>query len=1387
MKKKKQVIIVMLIFSLILSIMPVNGITVNAATRSSTISTQKNLNSVLKKKQTKVINVKTKKKTSFRTKAKRYREKTLNIKGAKITFKNNSVFKRINIKDVRSFIENGSGNILNVTDMKAIIEIGKKAKNTKIYFDKKDAQISLKVNGTVSAVELKKATKLNVAGKPKKTVGIVNYGEGSVLNVNVASDVNITLQKSANVVIGKNVTKAVVVLEEGSISRIVNNSLNSITVMRNGNVPIEVKSGASQVFDGKENASKPEKEIVPIEAFTISFETNGGSGVPNQTVEKGKNIIKPVDPVWDGFVFKGWYYDQSLKHPYDFNSAVSDNLTLYSKWRVEDDSDTDHTVTFVLNDGSEGAYEQQSVKNNHCASRPENNPTREGYQFKGWYDDATLTSEYDFSSPVINDITIYAKWGNPDNENGLYDSQSGGGTTYSVSSLNIADNELEAVVNANESCILVVGFYNSDGYFEENKQWNVDTAEQYGSMAVRTPDYCELTKISMEINSEIDLPEYYIVAASLYDSDTSEELCEKYICADYTEEYEAFNKLTINDFSGEKILNFDNNTDDNFGVLVDGIIEINCLDNCNILSKETTDVVGRDGEQIQQDTYIFAAPTPSVISLQVGDIVLIKEKGQAKYLLKIAEKSMDSESRVLITESLDTDLTDFYNVLKVNMNVTEEPESGLQAKTQAEVIDAEVSGSVALSASPEWKISEHAKLTGELKGTAKLTVTIKYDAKLFRKDYFECSVKSNLTGTFKVKLEGKLDNSKKVDKALKGVKVPIPTPIVGFDAYTAVTFPTEVSFSGAVSVTVKFDMNNGFTYNTNSGRQDVDKKSYSIDFKSEAKFEVVTGPKFQIGVTFIKDKLDGSIAAQCGAKITAELAVTQDDEIAANVDSKHACYACLTGKAKWFAKVSVKLKYKIIKDVLEGTAFDLTVIEIEGNLNPGGLHPGAFYLSLANGKDSIFGDNFKFGWGNCPNKKYRTIIETFDENDSKISNVSLTIVKQNGDVVKSGNSELKTYLYDGVYRVSGTINNQPVTTSFIINEGPKTVKLSQKSTAETKITGNVKDASTGNWIDEAIIQFKKGEMTIATTKSDSNGSFETVLPADSYEIVISKEGYVSVTTNQTIVENETKYMGVVELIPGNKNDQGGFSGTIIDALTGNAVSGVTLQVRSGANSPDTNDILLNLTTDSNGYYEYKPSDLFGLKRGLPSGQYTITASKVGYITSSFNIIVRGNEFVGNQNGIISPNLDDNEYRIVLRWGSTPSDLDSHYNAIAESDHVYYSRKNGSTAELDVDDTSSYGPETITVADFTSLTEGFVYSVHDFSNRSSSTSQALSNSNAYVTIYHGEYSPVVFNVPVGYTGTVWNVFKVDTDGKIQAVNSFDNCSSPENVGEAFRTY
>lgn len=1382
MKKMKKVIAVLLAVLMIVSVVPTNSIVAQAASKTATVTTQSKLNTALKKKSITSINVKTKKKSKFSVKSKKYKTKTLNINGSKITFKNSGVFKRINIANVSTFTENASGNILNVTDSKATIEIGKNAKKTTVNLNKKGANITMKVNGSVSSVNVKKASTLKVTGKPKATLNLTNEAAGSKLYIDTSSKISLALKNTSTLTVGKNVKDATITLSKGITAKIVNNSKKSITVKRTGNTSVVVKAGKTE--------SVSNKVVASVEAFTISFDTNGGSIVENQTVEKGKKILKPEDPTWAGFTFSGWYYDDSFKHAYDFNTAVSKNLTLYAKWKIIDDSDITHTVTFVLNDGSVGAYELQTVNNNDCAVRPATDPSRAGYEFTGWYDDATLTSKFDFSSPITGDITIYAGWGNPDGGNGLYDSQSGGETTYSVSSLSVEGDTVKSTVNANESCILVISFYDETGYFgKENNNWSIDSAHNYGNLSTYTPDYCEATTISLDIGSDIELPEYYIVTGTLYDSEDLTPLCATYICSDYTKANADFEALTINDFDEETVLNFDNRDDNNFGVLVEDIIEIYCNDTSNVLTEDITDVEKSDGELIQQSTYTFSNPDATVAALKEGDKIVIYNNGTAENVLKVESITKDSEDNISVTESLDTELTDFYSVLKVEWITSDkedenrEENSESEITTQAELIDAEVSPSASIATSLEWKINQNAKLSGELKGTAKLTVKIKYDAKLFRKDYFECSVKSNLTGTLEIKLEGSIDNGESVKKKLEGVKVPFKTPIVGLDAYTAVTFPTEVGFSGGVSITLKFDMTNGFNYNSNSGREDIEKKSYSVDFKGEAKFEVKTGPKFTLGVTFAKDKIDSSIDAQIGIKITAELSVTQDDGIATNVDSKHSCYTCLSGKARWFATVSIKLNYKIIKDVLEGTAFDLTVLNVEGYIHGG----GDFYLSLLNSSESIFGGKIKFGWGDCPNEKYRTTIETYNTDGDKVTGISVTITKNNGDVAKSGKSDLNTYLYDGVYKVSGTIDNTAVSNSFVISGDKKTVKLTVSSNSTTKITGNVRDAETQNWISDATIQFKKGNMTIATVQSGSDGSFSADVPADSYEIVISKDGYVTVTTNETVVENETKYMATTDLVPGDDNGKGGFGGYITDALTGKAVGDVILDVREGANSPDTNDILLTLKTDSAGHYIYNPDSFFGIKRGLPSGQYTITAQKEGYITTSFNIIVKDDELVEGQNATISPVLEENEFRIVLRWGRSPSDLDSHYNAIGESDHVYYSNKTGSTANLDVDDTSSYGPETITVTKFSSLTSGFVYSVHDYSNRNSSSSSALSNSGACVTVYHGDNSPVIFYVPVGYVGTVWNVFRVDDSGNIEALNTFENCSSPENVGSALTTY
>lgn len=62
---------------------------------------------------------------------------------------------------------------------------------------------------------------------------------------------------------------------------------------------------------------------------------------------------------------------------------------------------------------------------------------------------------------------------------------------------------------------------------------------------------------------------------------------------------------------------------------------------------------------------------------------------------------------------------------------------------------------------------------------------------------------------------------------------------------------------------------------------------------------------------------------------------------------------------------------------------------------------------------------------------------------------------------------------------------------------------------------------------------------------------------------------------------------------------------------------------------------------------------------------------------------------------ISPvmeNLDG--LRVVLTWGKTPEDLDSHM--IFPGNNIFFGNQKGTDAELDVDDTDSYGPETITL-------------------------------------------------------------------------------------------
>merc|ERR1719352_173818 len=89
---------------------------------------------------------------------------------------------------------------------------------------------------------------------------------------------------------------------------------------------------------------------------------------------------------------------------------------------------------------------------------------------------------------------------------------------------------------------------------------------------------------------------------------------------------------------------------------------------------------------------------------------------------------------------------------------------------------------------------------------------------------------------------------------------------------------------------------------------------------------------------------------------------------------------------------------------------------------------------------------------------------------------------------------------------------------------------------------------------------------------------------------------------------------------------------------------------------------------------------------------------------------------------MSPELAADAWRIVLTWDQNPRDLDSHLQFVGRNcAEMYYGRRtascDGVVAQLDVDDTSSWGPETTTLSNvnrWAGTSNRLVYKVKNYS-------------------------------------------------------------------------
>lgn len=153
---------------------------------------------------------------------------------------------------------------------------------------------------------------------------------------------------------------------------------------------------------------KPEAEGV----YYVNFYSQDGQTVHlTLSAMAGKTVAPAQGPTLVGKVFKGWSTMMQGDSPaanltaFDFTTPVSDaatngTLNLYA-WYAQS-----VTVSFIANGGT--AVPSQTIAEGDTAASGQT--TRTGYTFRGWSTDKDNYTAFDFTTPVNEDLTLYAFW-----------------------------------------------------------------------------------------------------------------------------------------------------------------------------------------------------------------------------------------------------------------------------------------------------------------------------------------------------------------------------------------------------------------------------------------------------------------------------------------------------------------------------------------------------------------------------------------------------------------------------------------------------------------------------------------------------------------------------------------------------------------------------------------------------------------------------------------------------------------------------------------------------------------------------------------------------------------------------------------------------------------
>lgn len=514
-------------------------------------------------------------------------------------------------------------------------------------------------------------------------------------------------------------------------------------------------------------------------------------------------------------------------------------------------------------------------------------------------------------------------------------------------------------------------------------------------------------------------PQYFELRAFLLDNSFAAQ-CESLTCLAYTSAYEAFIGKTTADFPDRIIMQATEETDNNFMVLSEDVIQLFAGTDFDTLT-------------VQEDetAYTLSGAGSAALAMKTGDCVVLMDHDQQTYSVKVRQAAK-SGNTVTVTASDDSTLSDFMDYIKMDLT--------LDAADLANQASGQASLSADLFGEPEGVLEKHFLTSGVYEINEKLSlecaldvvssvhVVFHYSEEGFDEDYLYEKTTTEMEAALDIKLVGSVDNStSSIDEREIPLTVPLSIPIgpsgLTFDLSLGVILSAKVEGSFGFSsrtgyaATVIYDPDgNGQTYQSII----IDDTGFTADAAAEGK----VGIRATIGLSFLK-AASVQVRPEFGALLRIEMDETAGDPA---YTPRHMCRICFDGDLTPYGKISVR-------GILRMPKLTITLFEVSKEVRQ---DIDAFYLSYQeNGR-------IVFGWGDCTNFAYAVTLLIQDGNSGEpLPGASVEVYPLSGAGFWSGTSGITLYLKEGPYLAEVSCSEYPDKTEefTVAGSGNQTVLL----------------------------------------------------------------------------------------------------------------------------------------------------------------------------------------------------------------------------------------------------------------------------------------------------------------------------------------------------------